>query len=147
MKNLIGTALALMALAVVSCAQPAGAPDRGAIEARNQAFMDAFAARNAPAIAAMYSADAVVMPDRAAAVEGAANVQAFWQAFMDSGAARLELSTDDIRGQGSSVVERGRFNVFDASGHSIGVGKYVVVWSRQGGEWMLTWDIWNTDAP
>ncbi|QGZ93354.1 YybH family protein [Terricaulis silvestris] len=147
MKTLLVGALALFVTTLASCTPPSETSGDTIIAARNAAFAQAFAAGDGTAVAAMYADGAIVMPDGASPVQGREAIMQFWQGFIDSGAARLELMTDETISAGSTTIsERGRFRIFDAAGASIAEGKYVVVWTLEGGEWMLRWDIWNANA-
>jgi ketosteroid isomerase-like protein len=148
MRILLASTLALFVAAAASCTAPSETSGDAIIAGRNAAFAEAFASGDGTAVAAMYADAAVVMPDGAGPVQGREAIAQFWQGFIDSGAARAELTTDETISAGSTAIsERGRFRVFDAAGASIGEGKYVVVWTLEDGEWMLRWDIWNADAP
>ncbi len=146
MKTLLAGALALFVVAA-SCSPPGASSGDAIIEARNAAFSEAFASGDGNAVAAMYADGAVVMPDGASPVQGREAIAQFWQGFIDSGAARVELRTEETISAGSTAIsERGRFSIFNAAGATIGEGKYIVVWTLQNGEWMLRWDIWNGDG-
>jgi ketosteroid isomerase-like protein len=147
MKTLFASALAFLVAAVASCTAPSETSGDNIIEGRNAAFSEAFASGDGTAVASMYADAAVVMPDGANPVQGREAIAQFWQGFIDSGAAHIELTTDETISAGStSISERGRFRVLDAAGTPIGEGKYVVVWALENGEWLLRWDIWNANA-
>jgi hypothetical protein len=37
--------------------------------------------------------------------------------------------------------------VIDAAGKTVETGKYIEVWRRINGKWLMVRDIWNDDAP
>lgn len=129
-----------------SCTAPAALPDTAVVHDLNAAWAEAFASGDGDRVAALYAEDAVVMPSGAPPLQGREEIARFWQGFMDSGAARVQLTTDEAIPAGDSTIpERGHLAVFDANGATIGEGKYVVVWTLEGGQWLLSWDIWNED--
>lgn len=129
-----------------SCTAPAPLPDTAIVHDLNAAWAEAFATGDGDRVAALYAEDAVVLPSGAPPLRGREEIARFWQGFMDSGAARVQLTTDEAMPAGASTIpERGHLAVFDANGATVGEGKYVVVWTLHGDRWLLTWDIWNED--
>jgi ketosteroid isomerase-like protein len=147
MRSWAVSLVAALALTAAACAAPSEVSGDAVVAERNAAFAEAFASGDGTAVAAMYTTDAVVMPDGAPPVEGRDAIGQFWQSFIDAGATRVELNSDEVLTGANEIAERGRFSVFNASGASLGEGKYVVVWAREEDEWRLRWDIWNADAP
>ena len=130
-----------------SCTAPAALPDTAVVHDLNAAWAEAFASGDGSRVAALYAEDAVVMPSGAPPVQGREAIAQFWQGVIDSGAARVELTTDEAISAGASTIpERGHLAILDANGATIGEGKYVVVWTLDGDQWLLTWDIWNEDG-
>ncbi len=44
-------------------------------------------------------------------------------------------------------MEQGRYELADADGNVADHGKYIVIWKRDGDDWKLHRDIWNTSTP
>jgi len=147
MRSWAVSLVAALALTAAACTAPSEVAGDAVVAERNAAFSQAFASGDGAAVAALYATNAVVMPDGAPTVEGRDAIGQFWQSFIDAGATRVELMTDEVVSGSNEIAERGRFSVFDAGGASLGEGKYVVVWAREDGEWRLRWDIWNANAP
>ena len=122
-------------------------PVRQAIEAANEAFMTAFAARDAGALAAMYTEDGKLLPPNAPILEGRAAIQAFWQAVMDMGVASANLEIQEVDAQGNTAVEVSFYTLYLADGTVADTGKYIVVWKRMSGQWYLHRDIFNSSQP
>ena len=137
------------ALALSSCTAPAAPADPGAIVTeRNAAFMAAIAAGDGATAAANYMEDATMMPPGAAAVQGREAIGQFWQAGISAGIARVELAPGEVIGASAdTILERSTARIFNAAGDVIDQGKYVVVWRKVGDQWLMAWDIWNSDAP
>ena len=126
-------------------AQDAGA--RAAIEAGNRQFMAALAKQDAAGVAALYSMDAEASPPNSNVVRGRAEIQKLWKAVMDSGIASANLTTTDVGSSRDLAYESGTYEMKTKDGKVADYGKYVVVWKRIGGKWMLHRDIWNTNQP
>ena len=108
----------------------------------------AYNAGNADAIAAKYSADAVVMAPGEAAVIGPDEIREFMA--RDSAAAKaagLTLVIDEGAGgaSGDLAWHSGSYKINDASGAAVVTGNYVEVQQNVDGKWMIIRDIWNSD--
>ncbi len=123
---------------------------RAAIEANNEKFMAAFAAGDAAAVAALYTADARLLPPNAEIMKGMEAIQAFWQGGMDMGIKEATLETVEVQARGDIACEVGKYTLTiqpTADQTITDKGKYVVVWKDQDGSWKLDVDIWNTSLP
>jgi ketosteroid isomerase-like protein len=117
-------------------------PVREAVEAGNYFFMKHFEARDAQAIADLYSEDARVIAPGAEPAAGRAAIAAFWAAAME-GTKSVRLETLSVESQGDLAVEDGVARLVANDG-SESVARYLVVWKRVGRRWQLHRDIWNT---
>jgi uncharacterized protein (TIGR02246 family) len=120
---------------------------REAIAAANQHFMTTFARGDAAGMAACYTPDGQVLPPNTDLMTGAQAIQAFWQAVMDMGIKEATLETVELESHGDTAHEVGRFTLRGDAGQVLDQGKYVVIWKRQGGQWKLHRDIWNSSRP
>lgn len=120
---------------------------RAAVGAANKKFVDAFARKDAKAIAALYTAEAEAFPPNGPVVRGRAEIEKMWQSVVTSGVASATLTTAEVESAGDLAYETGSFEMKTADGKVADQGKYVVVWKRVGGAWMLHRDIWNTNQP
>jgi hypothetical protein len=77
---------------------PLSAADQAAIRAVDTTFVNAAGAGDAAGLAAMYLADASLMPPNAATIHGRDGIQKFWGGFVD--AYRVNLTPDGRRGGG-----------------------------------------------
>ena len=117
------------------------------IEVNNRTFGQAFHRGDAAGVAALYSENAFLLPPGGEMMQGRANIQSFWQAVMDSGVKEAELETLDIEAGGDSLArEIGRYVLTIQQGSETvkSPGKYVVIWKREGDDWKLDVDIWNS---
>jgi uncharacterized protein (TIGR02246 family) len=139
--------LALLALPIVcGFAGAAMAQSVAAIQALNDKWTAAFNKGDAAAIAAMYTADAYVLPPGSGVVKGHQAIEAFWrQAAHEMGDAKL--TTVDVLPLGPRAArEIGTVTLeTKAQPPQRIAGKYAVVWRKIRGHWLLATDIWNTD--
>jgi uncharacterized protein (TIGR02246 family) len=141
----VSVVAAISASALVAGAQDAAV--RTAIEAGNKKFAEAAAKGDAAAVANLYTAEAEALPPNAAPVKGRPAIQALFKGFFDSGVTGIDLVTTEVEAQGPLASEVGTYVVKLKDGTVADRGKYVVVWKKVGGQWLLHRDIWNTSQP
>jgi len=113
------------------------------IAAVNRAFEEATRKRDTERLAALYTADAIVMPPDAPFVKGRENIMQLWgSAIQQMGLKDVRLNTLDLEVVGDTAYEVGEAVLTLASGGA--TAKYVVVWKKVDGQWRLHRDIWNT---
>jgi len=140
-------------IALAACAPKATdtAADEAAIKADPIAFMEAYNAGDADAVANLYAEDAVLMPPGVPAVTGRAAIKEFIAS--DSAAVKaagLAFKIAEPTGVGISGDlgwSSGSYAVTAASGATVESGKYLTVHRRSDGKWKLIRDTWNSDAP
>jgi uncharacterized protein (TIGR02246 family) len=123
---------------------------RTAIEKAILAWQNAANAKDAAAVANLYTEDATLLPPGSPSVKGRKNIQQYWQAFFDAGASDAQLRVVDVTAFGDMAYEIGAFEANLPSpqgGTARTQGKYVVIWKRQpdGGIKLLA-DIFNTNV-
>jgi ketosteroid isomerase-like protein len=133
--------------AIIASAQQSNPSLRTAIGARADEFMAVFARGDGAGVAALYSQQAHLFPPNASAIKGRAGIQTFWQGAIDSGLKQIKLEITEVHGMGGMAVEVGTFSVLGANDQVVDTGKYIVVWKRERGKWMLYRDIWNSNTP
>jgi uncharacterized protein (TIGR02246 family) len=143
------TILAAAAL-LAGCAATTAPDDAATGIARSSAqFEQAFNSGSAAGVAALYTDDAVVLPDGMLRVDGREGVEALWQGFLDAGVGDIDLTTVAIDDHGARATELGRYSLTAPDGQGgrvTATGNYIVVWARgEDGVWRLDWDIWNSD--
>jgi ketosteroid isomerase-like protein len=126
------------------------ATDEAAIRAGTVLWNDAYNAGEVDKIVALYAEDAVLMPTNAPALIGRAAIKDFLT--KDIAAAKAEGLTDkdgigDVGISGDLAWHAGTSSVIDAAGKTVETGKYIEVWQRTNGKWLMVRDIWNDDAP
>jgi uncharacterized protein (TIGR02246 family) len=146
LRRILVPGLSALALAVPVASFAADAA-RAAIEAANGRFVELYGKGDAAAVAGLYTEDAQVLPPNGDVVTGRAAVQSFWKGVMDAGVKGAKLTTVELMPSGNTAYEVGRYELTGADGKTLDRGKYVVIWKRDGSQWRLHRDIWNTSAP
>lgn len=146
--------LALLALECNQQQQPAPdtrAADEATIRTINPAWFKAYNAGDVKSIVALYAEDAVVNGPGAPAARGQAAIREY---FMKDVAASTAAGTTlnvgsktDAGVSGGLGWEWGTFTATDKAGTTVDRGKYVTVYARTDGKWLIIRDIWNSDGP
>jgi uncharacterized protein (TIGR02246 family) len=105
------------------------------------------------AIAALYTADAVLLPPGEPMVKGAA-AKKYWVDFTNGFSGPTELNTIAVEGAGGVASAIGTYKMTltpkkpGAKPLPPEQGKYIEVLKRQDdGSWRIVYDIWNPNAP
>jgi uncharacterized protein (TIGR02246 family) len=117
---------------------------RAAVDAGNRAFRTAFLAGDADAVSRLYTESAEVIAPGAPVARGRAAIAAAWKKTIDAGVQDLSLQTAEVESAGDLACETGVVRLVSRDGKST-QGRYVVVWKREGGQWKLHRDIWNSE--
>jgi uncharacterized protein (TIGR02246 family) len=117
---------------------------RSAVEAGNRAFIAAFLEGDAGAVAQLYTENAQVIAPGEPVARGRSAIAAAWQKTIAGGVEDLSLQTLEVEAAGDLACETGIVRLVSRDGRST-QGRYVVVWKREGGRWMLHRDIWNSE--
>lgn len=142
-------------IALAGCGQstsPAAntAADEGAIRAINPAWFKAYNAGDADGIVALYAEDAVLNPPGAPPARGPAAIREFLAkdiaGLAASGATFNSGANPEFGVSGDLGWEWNTFTVTDETGATVDAGKYVTVYGRKDGKWLIIRDIWNSDA-
>ena len=116
------------------------------LDSSNRKFSEQFASGDSAAVASNYWPDAELLMDNMEAVKGKDIVDA-WGEAIRMGMKELALSTTDITGSPTFIIETGNYQMKDAKKALIDKGKYVVVWENRNGEWKIYRDIGSTSMP
>ena len=147
---------AACAVALVSifaaCAAPAPAgltdADRAAIQAVSDEFTEHFVAGNFAGLAALYTEDGVLLPPNHASVTGRAAIEEFAATFRPI--TQMHLTNVTVEGSGDMAYVYGTLHMVmtGPDGSSIeDTGKYIEIRRKVGDQWLLAYDIFNSDTP
>jgi uncharacterized protein (TIGR02246 family) len=143
-RNAMVRSAALALCLSLAAAGSASAQTVAMIQQLNDKWEDAFNKGDAAAVAAMYAEDAHVLPPGGNMVKGRSAIEAFWKrAGQQVGDAKL-VTVDVLPLGPRAAREIGTVTLeTKAQPPQQVVGKYVVVWRKIGGRWLLATDIWN----
>lgn len=118
------------------------------IKANNKALAAEVAAGNAAGVAKMYAKGAKLMPPNMGILKGK-DILAFWKGAVESmGVRGAKLKSQEVElGGAGTAIEVGTYVLTGAGGAALDEGKYVVVWKKDGRDWKLYRDIFNTSKP
>ncbi len=146
--------LSLLALTTdAAVAQQSAEPDADEQRIRelDRRWVEAVQAGDFETAGSMYAEDGLIMPPNAVQGEGTGAAAQFWKAVtelpnvaMDFGPTEIEVAE-----AGDMAYEIGTYTLsFDGEqGRVEDRGKYVVVWTKEDGEWKVAADIFNSDVP
>jgi uncharacterized protein (TIGR02246 family) len=137
-----------LGIALVAGSAVAQSPSpRAGIEAANARFSADFAKGDATAVASHYTVAGQVFPPNGEVVKGREAIATFWKGVMDAGVKGVKLTVVEAEAHGGTAHEVGTYVLTGEGGKTLDSGKYIVVWKRDGGQWKLHRDIWNTSMP
>lgn len=141
-------AAAFLATATLALAQ---AKDDPGIAKVRSAYSAAVAAKDAKAVAALYSEDGVEMPPNAPAAKGRAAVEKFNMGLFEQFNPKLAIMPTDTKVAGDWAYDVGSYSqtLTPVKGGAPikDTGKYIVLLKRGGGQWWVTHAIYNSDLP
>jgi uncharacterized protein (TIGR02246 family) len=133
-------------------ADPLASNDVAAIHRADSAFAAAANAGDAAAVAAVYLADAHLMPPSAEPIKGREEIQKFWGGLLGAYQVKITLGTDEVEGRGDLAYARGHYTL-EATPKAKGQpfreeGKFVEVLRRQpDGSWGYAVDMYSPNQP
>ena len=108
-------------------------------------------AKDAAAIANLYTEDGAVMPPNAPIGKGRAAIKQAWASMLGTPGFSLTFVPEQIvvSSSGDMALDRGTYSlaVAPSGAPKTDTGKYVVVWRKIGDEWKAAADIFNSDLP
>lgn len=148
--------LAASFAALAACAKsnaPAAADtaaDKAAIDAVEVAFYKGFNAGDAAAVADLYAEDAVLNAPGIPALRGKALIREFFVKDAAQAAAAGHTEGDgaetEVGVSGDLAWRWGTYKITDKSGATVDAGKYITVFQRRDGKWLIFRDTWNSDT-
>jgi ketosteroid isomerase-like protein len=134
---------ALSVAVLLSFGLPAYA-QKAQIEAANAKFMQLFSKGDFSGLGQLYLQNANAFPPGSPMVKGRSAIAAMWQKMADQITEPKVTILDVKRLSPTAAREIGTFSLKTKGANPQEVvGKYVVVWQRERGEWKIESDIWN----
>jgi ketosteroid isomerase-like protein len=121
---------------------------RSVIEARNQQFTNAHlvGSLDSAAMVNIFTSDARILPPNADPVIGRPAIEALTALYMTMGITEFREETTAFYGNDEMLVDEGAY-VFVYDEGKTERGKYVNIWRKEGGEWKIYSNMWNTNTP
>jgi uncharacterized protein (TIGR02246 family) len=116
-----------------------------AITAANRQFIDAYHRGDASALANLYTANCDLLPPREAIITGKNGVRAYWQRVLDKGVKSVALQTVKVKANHHSAMEGGEYAFLGPDSQVSDAGRYVVIWRKERGTWLLHQGVWITN--
>lgn len=146
------TLAVLLAGVMTACSGPAkpefGKPDIASLRTLVQDLVAAYNAKDAKKTASMFAGNGVLMPPNSSVVRGEGAIQTFYEKRFDQGGTGLEISTDDIGGQGELAYVSGTYSVRTAPAGGTETrdrGKILWVARKMPSGWRWQYQMWSSD--
>jgi ketosteroid isomerase-like protein len=145
--RIVLAASAILASAGLAACRPAAAPleNKAAAEEVAAAWVKAFDAGDAAAVAALYAEDAHSMPPGAGTVSGRAAIESYWRQDIGPGGVVTKLTPNDSIAQGDLLHVDGAYEVTAKEGATLAKGQYQQLWKRIDGQWKVQHEMWRLD--
>jgi uncharacterized protein (TIGR02246 family) len=127
---------------------PAGSKTiREVIETNNRRWNEAFNRGDAAGVAALYAADAMLLPPTKSVVSGAKEIQEFWSSLIKNGFGEHSIELIDACVEGNLAYEAARWQASATTsdgGKQSYSGNLVNIFKRQpNGDWKSQLHTWN----
>jgi uncharacterized protein (TIGR02246 family) len=130
---------------------PDASTDATALKANGHVWFDRYNAGDAEGVASLYASDALLLPAGAPMATGHEAIREYLAGDIEeSKASGLSFKADTVTDggvDGNTGWITGSFSVVDGSGNTVDTGKYLTLYQRAEGEWVIVRDIWNSDNP
>lgn len=111
------------------------------------AWVQRFAAHDAAGIAALYTEDAQLLPPDMEVVSGRAAIKEFVAKNNPAGGPAFEFATIETLVFGDYAHRQGSYTVKGPDGAALESGKFIELWKKTGGKWLIHRDMWSRNAP
>lgn len=152
--NVSGALLATAMVAAISCgtAQVDVTAETEAVRARSNGLVSAEGALDAEGSLSFYAEDAIVQPDGAPQIQGRDAIDTLYRQFFEDSQLKefyAKGSHITVSQSGDLAYEYGvnRTVLAGPEGDLVAVGKYLLVWKKIDGEWMVVVLTFSSDAP
>jgi ketosteroid isomerase-like protein len=158
MKNTIIALLLFCTIIVIitSCAEPAQQPietrevdltvDKNAIAKQGQRFTDALKAGDVNLIGSLYTTDAKILDQNAPSYVGRDAIIKHYADVVQDSITNMKGTSLGMWGDTTMLVDEGTLEVSNTGGKLLDRGKYLVVWKKVDGQWLIFRDMYNSDG-
>lgn len=116
------------------------------IKAANKKLTSAVAAGDFAGAADMYSKNPMLMASGMPVQKTKAKIKGFWAGAADMGVKSATLKTTELEADSDTAIEVGAYRLAGAKNKTLDTGKYVVIWKKEGKDWKLHRDIFNSNS-
>ncbi|WP_461491410.1 YybH family protein [Pontibacter sp. HJ8] len=114
------------------------------IRSMNDKFEAMVQQNDAKGMANLYTEDGMLLPTGSNIIQGREAITDFWQGAMKMGVKQAKLDTLEVEQYDNTAIELGQYTLKAEGDQEIDKGKYIVVWKKKDGQWMLQKDIFNS---
>jgi len=111
------------------------------------AWVERYAANDAAGVAALYTEDAQLLPPDMEIVSGRAAIQEFAAKTNPPGGPAFEIATVETLVFGNYAHRQGSFRIRGPDGGTMETGKFIELWKKVDGKWLIHRDIWSSNEP
>jgi ketosteroid isomerase-like protein len=132
----------------IDMTQPNQTAIQEVIKAADEKFVTAYNEGDAAAVAECYTEGGQVLMPNFDVIAGRQAIRMMWQGAMNMmGYKKIALETTEVEEYEDTAYEVGKYTLLGKNGNVMDVGKYIVIWKQDGGEWKLHRDIMNSSRP
>lgn len=142
-----GTLLLISLLTACAAVRVDEDADEAAIREQSREFSAAYVEGDISGMMAIYTDAAVIFPNNSEMITGREAVREYWETPPGSHITRHVATPVEIRVEGDIAYDYGTYEVAgERNGERWGPisGKYLIVWKRAGGRWLMHLDMWNS---
>lgn len=138
--------IALMTLASLAGCAGSKAPEPFPQDVAD-AWVQRFTSHDAAGVAALYTGDAQLLPPDMEVVSGRAAIWEFVARTNPPGSPEFEFATVETHVFGDYAYRQGTFTARGPDGKVVMTGKFMQLWKKDGGKWLIHRDMWNWNVP
>lgn len=158
MKNVLRLTILICTVgAIVSCTKPTVevvetrevdlTADKNAIASQGQRFTDALKKGDVNLIGTLYTTDAKILDQNAPSYVGRDAIVKHYADVVQDSITNMKGTSLGMWGDTTMFVDEGTLEVSNTAGKLLDRGKYLVVWKKVDGQWLIFRDMYNSDGP
>jgi ketosteroid isomerase-like protein len=123
------------------------AATRRVVEEKNRRFTEAHVTGDSVAMVDIFTQDARVLPPDSDPVIGRPAIEALTSQYLTFGITEFREETTAFYGGEDLLIDEGTYIMVYGADSTRESGKYLNVWKKEGGEWKVYSNMWNTNGP